>query len=448
MRNRLIALSLLTLILSASFTLAEDKPYRYARWTPGAIYPDGKTKTSLEVWTSGNIKSILLSGKYALNDNGVNGDKKAGDGIWTYQGYTRSFMGTELIPGASVTGTEIEITPTGGSVKKYSMPSLGIAKKAKNRVKKAGPDAYYNKWAAFIIDKDGKLLDGKLPLCDVKCGKGNQEVFKRFYKYFPDIFDFLIVMPSVPIYRPNDLAENVPYFVQVRNNIKGIGIDTIDRGAEFGSAKKLKGIIYHSFGYGAILDHEIGHNWSAWIGDSLGFTGYDSNYHETYGRHYTQYSNLVGQMAAYPQLKLENNGDGTYKATEMWDQKTDNKYSPLTLYCMGLIPASQVPPVMILRNKNYPNFNRIPKSEFDIITINDIIAANGPRVPAWPNTQKTFRVGLVVVLDYKPTKAESDFFAAIPQYFKSKDKGDYYLTPFRQATGGRGKLNTRMAKPK
>lgn len=448
MRNRVIAFSLLLSLLGLSLAYADEKPYRYARWTPGVIYPDGKTETTLEVWIGGNVKSVSLFGKYTLNDDGVNGDKKAGDGIWTVEGYTKSFMGVELIPGANISGAQIEITLSGGSVKKYDLPSLGFAKRAKNKVKKAAPDAYYNKWVAFLIDKEGKLLDGKFPLCDVKCGNGNQEVFKRFYKYFPDTFDFLIVMPAVPIYRPNDLAENVPYFVQVRNNIKGIGIPMINRGAEFGSAKKLKGIIYHSFGYGAILDHEIGHNWAAWIGDSLGFTGYDSEYHETYGRHYTQYSNLVGQMAAIPQLKLEDNGDGTYKAIEMGDQKTNRQYSPLTLYCMGLIPPSQVPPVMILRDKKYPNFNRIPESEFDIFTIDDIIAANGQRQPAWPNTQKKFRVGLIVVIDHKPTSAEADFFSAIPQYFRSKDEGNYYLTPFRQATDGHAKLNTRMAKPK
>lgn len=448
MRIRLIALSLLTLLVCISFTYADEKPYRYARWTPGVIYPDGKTTTSLEVWINGNVKSVSLFGKYALNDDGVKGDKKAGDGIWTLNEYSKDFMGVELIPGASVSGSEVEITITGGAVKKYHLPSLGVAKKVKNRIKKAGPDAYYGKWAAFIIDKDGTLLDGKMPLCDVKCGKGNQEVFRRFYKYFPDDFDFLIIMPAVPIYRPNDLAENTPYFVQVRNNIKGIGIETINKGADFGSAKKLKGIIYHSFSYGSILDHEIGHNWGAWIGDALGFSGYDSDYHKTYGRHFTQYSNLVGHLAAFPQLKLEDNGDGTYKATEMWDQKTDHKYSPLTLYCMGLVPPSEVPPVMILRNKDYPNFKRIPKSEFDIITIDDIIAANGPRVPAWSKAQKKFRVGLVVVIDHKPTKAEVDFFSAVPQYFGSKDEGRYYNIPFRHATGDRAKLNTRMAKPK
>lgn len=447
-------LTSLTRVDGGGLKPAADGPYLYSRWNPGVIYANGKSKATLEVWTQGKIRSIALqsNGEMAMNDSGINGDKKAGDGIWTYKGFTRSYMGTEMIPGiTSSAGATLYITTGDGKTVEQQPTSIGFTEKANVKRKKAAPGVFYSKWTAFIVDKNGEYLDGKFPVCDVKCGKGNEKVFKKFYQHFPDVFDFLVLIPAVPIYRPTDLAENAPYFVQVRNNVRNIGIPIIDRGERFGSAKKLKGMIYHSFGYGAILDHEIGHNWSAWIGHAQGllFTGYDCAYHNTYGVHYSAYSNLVGQMAAFPQLKLEDNADGTYKVTKMGDQKTKSRYSPLTLYCMGLIPPSEVPPVRILRNKDYPNYNRIPKSEFDVFTINEIMAANGgERIPAYPNTQKKFRVGFVVVIDHRPTKAEVDYFATIAKYFQSKDEGMNFDIPFYEATGGRGKLNCRMAAPK
>jgi hypothetical protein len=116
---------------------------------------------------------------------------------------------------------------------------------------------------------------------------------------------------------------------------------------------------------------------------------------------------------------------------------------------MGLIPPSEVPPVMFLREPNYPDYDRIPAGKFDTYTIGEIMAANGgERQPAYPKTQKKFRMALIIVTDHKPTKAEGDYFSAVAKYFASKDEGRAYLTPFYTATGGRAKIRTRLPKAK
>lgn len=432
---------------------ARSTTFKYARWTPGVIYVDGNSKTNLEVWTKGDIESMeLVSGSLRfglLNDDGLDADKKAGDNIWTYKGFTREYT-TYWFPGYSSYGTSVIITRTDGTKEEVSMPSIGFAEKKNYQAVKVKTNFYATKYAAFIVDKKGRMLGGKMPLSDVTCGKGNELVFKTFYQGFGDLFDFLAVMPAVAIYHPDDYRENVPYCVPVQNKVQNIGVPIFNKTAQFGSRGKLKAVIYHSFGSGAIFDHEWGHNWGVRIGDALHFSGENNIYHggDT-GWHYTSYANQVGQMGSLPQLKLEKNDDGTYKATKVFDEAEKHLYTPLTLYQMGLVPASKVPPVKILRNHLYPDFEGIPENEFDTYTIQQIMAANGgERIPAYPNTQKKFRMALIVVSDRKFTQAEYDYFSSMAKYLGSKENGNQYVTPFYATTGGRAKLNTRLPKVK
>jgi hypothetical protein len=436
---------------------AEESAVDYARWTPAIIYCDGVDSTKVEVYLKKSVQAVkLYTGSTFiadLNDSGTNGDAKAGDNVWTANGITSTssyFRAGDY----GTFGYSLKITSSGGATEVFNdMPSLGIVKKQRTQSWKVKKNVYASRYSLFLIDKKGVFLDGKLPICAVYCGNSNKKVFQEFYKYYKDSFDFVVVMPVCTIYRPVDMAENVPYCVPVQNKVQNIGVPIFDDTAEFGSKGRLKSVIYHSFGYGAILDHETGHNWGIRIGEALGFTGATCKYYDAYGWHYTPYANLPGQMGAFPQLELTDNGDGTYKAVKYSTgadyTETDRGYSLLTLYLMGLVDPSDVPPVMILTDSDYPNYNKIPANKFDTYTIQQIMDSNGgERIPAYPNTQKTFRMGLVVVTDHKPTPAEVDFFASLMKFFGSKNEGTAYLQPFYTATGGRGKMITKMPKAK
>ena len=431
----------------------ESTTFKYARWTPGVIHIDNGSSAKIEVWTKGDIDAMeLKSGSTSfgfLNDDGLDGDKKAGDDIWTFKGFKREYANL-WFPGFNCYGTSVKITRTNGNVEEMPLPSLGMAEKKNYKATKVKKNFYITKYAAFLVDRKGKYLGGKLPLVTLSCGRGNQEAFKTFYTVYPDVFDILAIMPSVAVYHPDDFSENVPYCVPVSNKVKNIGIPIFDNTAEFGSKGKLRAVVYHSFGNPSIFDHEWGHAWGVRIGEAVGFSGFNNKYHGgNNGWHYTSYANLVGQMGSLPQLKLENNGNGTYKVTKIWDEAEDHPYTPLTLYQMGLIPSSQVPPVKILRNKDYPNYDRIPEKEFDTYTIQEIMAANGgERIPKYPNTQKKFRMALIVILDKKPTQAELDYFSSLARHLGTKKKGSHYVTPFYDATGGRAKMVTKLPKLK
>ena len=76
-------------------------------------------------------------------------------------------------------------------------------------------------------------------------------------------------------------------------------------------------------------------------------------------------------------------------------------YSYLDLYLMGLISASEVPDFFILKNLvrvgSDANGHPIFKADRTKVTIQDVIAADGPRLPDVEHSQRTFNAGFVVV---------------------------------------------------
>jgi hypothetical protein len=76
-------------------------------------------------------------------------------------------------------------------------------------------------------------------------------------------------------------------------------------------------------------------------------------------------------------------------------------FSYLELYLMGVLPASAVPPFFILRNQRNagtsPDGNPMVAADKVTITIEDVIAHNGPRVPSFENAPKAYNTAMVAV---------------------------------------------------
>jgi hypothetical protein len=106
----------------------------------------------------------------------------------------------------------------------------------------------------------------------------------------------------------------------------------------------------------------------------------------------------------------QDNLDGTYT------QLDDDYYVPATgwshldLYLMGLISAKEVPDFFILKNftgvGKDANGHAILKADRTKITIQDVIAAEGPRSPDVDHAQKKFNTGFVLVVEHghKPSQ--------------------------------------------
>lgn len=78
-------------------------------------------------------------------------------------------------------------------------------------------------------------------------------------------------------------------------------------------------------------------------------------------------------------------------------------YSYLDLYLMGLISAAEVPDFFVLQNLTRVgkdvNGNAIFKAERTKVTIQDVIAAEGPRLPDVDHSQRRFNTGIVIVAE-------------------------------------------------
>jgi len=158
------------------------------------------------------------------------------------------------------------------------------------------------------------------------------------------------------------------------------------------------------------IGHEMGHRWSAFASAKVG--------NEVIQLGPTHYARGLQAPVAFPYQRpveasamgggvWQDNFDGTYT------QLDDDYYVPATgwsyvdLYLMGLIAPSEVPDFFILRNLvaagRDANGHPIFKADRTKITINDVIAAEGPRLPDVDHAQKKFNTGMVLVVEHGKT---------------------------------------------
>jgi hypothetical protein len=158
------------------------------------------------------------------------------------------------------------------------------------------------------------------------------------------------------------------------------------------------------------IGHEMGHRWSAFVSAKVG--------DETIPLGPTHWARGLQAPVAFPYQRpteasamgggvWQDNFDGTYT------QLDDDYYVPATgwsyldLYLMGLIAPSEVPDFFILRNLvaagRDGNGHPIFKADRTKVTIQDVIAVHGPRLPDVDHSQKNFNTGMVVVVEHGKT---------------------------------------------
>lgn len=158
------------------------------------------------------------------------------------------------------------------------------------------------------------------------------------------------------------------------------------------------------------IGHEMGHRWSAFVSAKVNDEIIDLGpTHWTMGlqarvpfpyQRPTEASAMGGGV-------WQDNFDGTYT------QLDDNYYVPATgysyldLYLMGLISPAEVPDFFILSNlvlvRHDSNGRPIYKADRTKVTIQDVIAVEGPRLPTVEHAQKDFNTGMVVVVEHGKT---------------------------------------------
>ncbi|QCX00043.1 hypothetical protein FGM00_07985 [Aggregatimonas sangjinii] len=228
-------------------------------------------------------------------------------------------------------------------------------------------------------------------------GEGNLNMIStKVYQYLKDDFDFLIIL-SVEETHPGDLFYGRSTSVQ--NLIQGLGAGLFDLSANYGSSGKLKSMIYmpraEYIRTGPFL-HEIAHTWA-----NKGFLP------STFGGHWG-YAGTAGQLGGFDEVV--DNGDGTYQGKlngENGFGKFANGgnsivYGNLELYLMGLIPSTELQPVMVAVNP--VDINSSGLFSADLIETHSpgmMISAKGVRNPSFDLSQKAF-TALAIVISKEP----------------------------------------------
>ncbi len=234
-----------------------------------------------------------------------------------------------------------------------------------------------------------------------------QIIAKEFYKTHKDEYDFIVIFSNFDYLMPKPAT--LAFYTGVKNDTKGIGAELFDYSAFYGSGGKLQGTV--DMGNAAALasdtlnpkfensldtlSHELMHRWAAFVR----FRGADGNPGAALlGEDAMHWSFLLDSRASLMYgNQWQDNSDGTFTSVAI-----RKYYSPLDLYLMGFIDKTQVPPMLLIENQEI-NPSRMPELNARItgtaryVTIDDIIAVEGERVPSSADSQKSFKIAFILV---------------------------------------------------
>jgi len=236
-----------------------------------------------------------------------------------------------------------------------------------------------------------------------------QAIAKEFFRLHKDEYDFLVIFTNFDFNMLD--ADTLGFYTGVKNNITGIGQEIFDNSALYGSSGRLQGTIDMGNLAGKVsnplvagfettlhvLSHEMQHRWAAYI-----------KFKDANG---TISTALLGKDGAHWSFKLDSkaslmygnqwrdNGDGTFTALA-----ARNSYSPLDLYLMGMLDKSKVPPMLLIENPSIdparlPEPGTVITGTARYVTIEDIIAAEGERIPSAASAPKQFKMAFVYAVN-------------------------------------------------
>lgn len=243
-----------------------------------------------------------------------------------------------------------------------------------------------------------------------------ENIANRFYLHFPDEFDGLAIFTSFP-----DLLQGgAAYALILDSDTGGIGLGGGAAPQNFGSAGRLLSLVnmndtgnYSSMtetdpGFYTTFGQEFGHTWLSFMEFVDPLSSQRSS--ELLGRDDSHWSAVFDAGGSVMDgLEYTDNGNGTFTAGGYGYQ-----YGPLDLYAMGVYAPSEVGPMFLIRNAAFQNggmaidpvndgwTGRIGEGtvitgERVDFTIDDVIAAEGPRTPAWDQDNEDFRVAFILV---------------------------------------------------
>ena len=395
------------------------------------------TPVVVEVATQGTGFNVVVTPytgepQFSLKDDGSNGDKVAGDGI-----YSGTFT-----PGVSPTldalgNTEGRLSyninmvdAKTGATLSSSYIELGVVSHTqlvdKKFVTQLAGGAITMAPNAIIFSHDPSM--------------SQQDVMKAIYQQFPDVFDLVLIKTAQTVNVYNSSRDYEP----IRQDVTGIGNQSVfDSSASFGSNSKLRGIIRDDVVDAdfSIVPHEIAHTYAFYL-DSPALDLTRGN-----GMHMEALATFGDQLSNHQMLVEQPSGDFLITPLD------SSSYADLTLYLLGFESASEMPTNWrFVLSSDYLPIEHIgsiiPRSATTPLTIGDIQAHFGVRSPDSTKAQHDYRMLIVMDLPLdemqnpiQPTDAEIAAANTAGVYYASKS-ADPKATTFDSLTKHKGTLTT------
>lgn len=371
-------------------------------------------------------------------DDGTNGDRVAGDGIWTIQ----------------FTANEILSKMTAGSVNR---PFIGFCKPAGG----GQFNVFAEVWTASMdivptytwnanTRQTTHLVNIVISTSEV-LAPDYAAMARRFYALSPDNFDFINLVYVAGL-RGNR------FHVGIKNDVSGIGIAPFNNTAGWGSAGRLRGAtvfplssFFDTASRG--FDHETGHQWINFLSGTPFGSGAPHWPKGSAATNVMGFSLPGGVGGSYP-FTFTPVGSGHVVGTAT---QTDlSTFNSLELYLMGLVSPGEVGTFLVLNDQNYNVTvgETLQPSQYTLVTVNDVIAVHGARVPDSTTSPKAFSVA-TVVLSEQPL---DDYAISFYDWFTRRASSRVPLScaegflqgscnPFYVATGGRATLSSYIGMP-
>ncbi len=280
---------------------------------------------------------------------------------------------------------------------------------------------------------------------------------KKFFQTHPDSFDHLNLFLAFDY----DLGGNAyAYELNVKNEIEGIGLGTADHSTEYGSNHRLRsflnmGTLTGPFRYPSdpnqvflgtnstlgLMGQESGHRWLAFTPFRDQDTGQSST--SILGRDLAHWSFFMDSDGSVMEGNdIEDRGAGQGSARFRTVGATDT-YSLLDQYIMGLRGKEDVPSMFFVQDPTGTSKQAASNPSIGVtfggtrrdFTVDQIISANGTRVPSVFQAPKVFRQGFVLLTQRGQTATQE-------QIQKVQRIRDAWVSFFNRETQGHGWILT------
>jgi hypothetical protein len=235
---------------------------------------------------------------------------------------------------------------------------------------------------------------------------------KKFFASHPDNYDQIVIWTDAPV-----ITDAFAYETTVKNEIGGIGIDTYDLAADFGSSGRLRSVVIMDWlgkypdspsqkflgenNTVSLLGQESGHRWLAFL-EFRDRTGQRSD--ALLGRDLAHWSFFFDSDASVMEGNdIDDLGGGSFRTVA-----AVQRYSLLDQYAMGLVPDSAVPPFFYVENPINMSANRTRESAPEVgvtfngtrrdVLVQDVIAIFGPRSPSSADSPRVHRQAFVYLV--------------------------------------------------